>query len=149
MVMGNSSNKALLKKIDDHDGSKSLAEMSKLFAHYDKDKSGVLEGQEFKSLLDDLTEYFFAKVEAQHPGTHNKEQVWNWLKAWLDPNSDNRCEKFEMEANLKKLMERLQNLYDGLSVFMRQDTVHGCMSHLCRAASHVDTALAVTVFSLL
>ena len=54
--------------------------MSKLFVHYDKEKSGFQEGQEFKSLLRDLTEYFFAMVEAQHPGTHKKEQVWNWLK---------------------------------------------------------------------
>uniref|UniRef100_A0A7S1FBS7 EF-hand domain-containing protein n=1 Tax=Noctiluca scintillans TaxID=2966 RepID=A0A7S1FBS7_NOCSC len=103
--MGNVSNRELMKRIDDEDGVKMLQAVDQLFANYDSDKSGVLEGQEFNKLLDDLTLYFYEKCEAKEPGTHSRREIWNWLKRWLDTNADDRCERHELEANLKKLMD--------------------------------------------
>eukprot|EP01003_Olkasia_polycarbonata_P002635 NODE_1559_length_523_cov_1203.012658_g1482_i0.p1 GENE.NODE_1559_length_523_cov_1203.012658_g1482_i0~~NODE_1559_length_523_cov_1203.012658_g1482_i0.p1 ORF type:complete len:113 (-),score=35.83 NODE_1559_length_523_cov_1203.012658_g1482_i0:154-492(-) len=103
MGMGGNAASAL-KKIDAADGKgdkKAEKEIEKLFAKFDKDKSGQLEGAEFQNLLNEMTKYVHKQMEALAPGDqYEEEAIRGWIQQWMDPSKDGKCSLAEMKAGI-------------------------------------------------
>eukprot|EP01004_Peranema_trichophorum_P000969 NODE_11107_length_472_cov_18.280802_g10452_i0.p1 GENE.NODE_11107_length_472_cov_18.280802_g10452_i0~~NODE_11107_length_472_cov_18.280802_g10452_i0.p1 ORF type:complete len:130 (-),score=36.67 NODE_11107_length_472_cov_18.280802_g10452_i0:81-413(-) len=93
----------LLAKIDAASGSAD-AEVERLFALLDKDKSGQLEGAEYKQFMELASDYL-EKDLAKAGIKRDKISLSLVLTKWLDPNHDGKISLAEIKANLKKILD--------------------------------------------
>eukprot|EP01003_Olkasia_polycarbonata_P000576 NODE_1117_length_603_cov_732.920578_g1043_i0.p1 GENE.NODE_1117_length_603_cov_732.920578_g1043_i0~~NODE_1117_length_603_cov_732.920578_g1043_i0.p1 ORF type:complete len:110 (-),score=44.93 NODE_1117_length_603_cov_732.920578_g1043_i0:148-477(-) len=99
---------SLLKKIDagKEGDAKTDKALDKLFNTYDKDKSGLLEGEEFSKLLNDVSKYVHDEVEAMAAGDqYDEEAVRAWVTQWMDPSGDGKCSLAEMKKGLQVVLD--------------------------------------------
>merc|ERR1711862_1094892 len=96
-----------MKAIDDtEDQNKIKSNIDRLFAIYDKDKSGELGGDEFFALLNDLSAYIEAEVEKAEKGDqYSKEDIREWCKRYMDKNGDGKVSKQERMDGIKPLLD--------------------------------------------
>eukprot|EP01013_Petalomonas_cantuscygni_P030899 TRINITY_DN5698_c0_g1_i1.p1 TRINITY_DN5698_c0_g1~~TRINITY_DN5698_c0_g1_i1.p1 ORF type:complete len:104 (+),score=8.01 TRINITY_DN5698_c0_g1_i1:1-312(+) len=100
--MGASAGK-LLASIDSGKGNVG-GEVDKLFDLLDKDKSGVLEGKEYQSFMDEATKYMLGDLKkAGH--NYDEPTIRAWLKQWIDANGDGKITRAELKANLKAVLD--------------------------------------------
>jgi len=94
---------SVLQRIDQqHGGAHNYVD--KLFRQYDRDHSGVLEGHEYHSLINDVTTYMLDDFHKQ--GRHyDRHTVQGWVQHSLDPNHDGRITRRELEYNLKRVLD--------------------------------------------
>merc|ERR1712129_57051 len=103
---GKGSPKQLLKQIDDDEKGEWKEIAEKIFEEIDKDKSGALEKEEYKSVMELLTAHAEKKYDwcgIDTPGL--KELIQTNLYADLDPDSDGKITKEEFVENVKKFLD--------------------------------------------
>jgi len=78
--------------------------VDRLFHTYDRDGSGMLEGQEAQMLIDGVTEYVIQHLRREG---HNFEYaaVRTWVQHTLDSNNDGRLSRNELHCNLKVVLK--------------------------------------------
>eukprot|EP00669_Euglena_mutabilis_P006959 TRINITY_DN239_c0_g1_i1.p1 TRINITY_DN239_c0_g1~~TRINITY_DN239_c0_g1_i1.p1 ORF type:complete len:121 (-),score=43.42 TRINITY_DN239_c0_g1_i1:193-522(-) len=100
---GGHSHHSALQRIDQQHGG-ALNYVDKLFTQYDRDRSGVLEGHEYQSLINDVTDFMVEDFRRQ--GHHyDRHVVHGWVQHSLDPNRDGRITRRELENNLKRVLD--------------------------------------------
>eukprot|EP00992_Anisonema_acinus_P000686 TRINITY_DN10250_c0_g1_i6.p2 TRINITY_DN10250_c0_g1~~TRINITY_DN10250_c0_g1_i6.p2 ORF type:complete len:104 (+),score=46.43 TRINITY_DN10250_c0_g1_i6:59-370(+) len=93
----------MLKSIDG-DNKGTDKEIDKLFGMLDKDDSGVLTGDEYKTFFDEATKYMLADLKkAGHD--YDDDTIRGWLQQWIDPNRDGKITKMELHRNLKAVLD--------------------------------------------
>jgi len=93
----------LLRQIDDHTGNCDKL-IDELFKRLDKDNSGFIEGQEYDTFLDEVTEYMLKDFK-NLGHTHDKITLRRWAKEWLDPNRDGKISHKELKTNIKRVLD--------------------------------------------
>ena len=93
----------LLKAVDAGKGNCDK-QIDELFKKLDKDKSGVLEGKEYETFLDEATKYMLADLKkAGHD--YDDPTIRAWVKQWIDRNGDGKITLNELRANLKAVLD--------------------------------------------
>merc|ERR1712129_610105 len=98
---GKGSPKQLLKQIDNDEKGEWKETAEKIFEEIDKDKSGVLEKEEYKSVMELMT----AHAEKKYQGFVDRETIQVVLWARLDPDRDGKITKEEFLENVKKILD--------------------------------------------
>eukprot|EP01006_Ploeotia_vitrea_P031929 TRINITY_DN64215_c0_g2_i1.p1 TRINITY_DN64215_c0_g2~~TRINITY_DN64215_c0_g2_i1.p1 ORF type:complete len:120 (-),score=29.12 TRINITY_DN64215_c0_g2_i1:119-433(-) len=93
----------LLKKIDEgkEGDAKTDKQIEKLFAAYDKDGSGNIDGDEYQKFLGDVTKY----VRGELGDEYDEEAIRSWLKQWLDPNGNCKINMVELRGGICKVLD--------------------------------------------
>eukprot|EP00669_Euglena_mutabilis_P006962 TRINITY_DN239_c0_g2_i4.p1 TRINITY_DN239_c0_g2~~TRINITY_DN239_c0_g2_i4.p1 ORF type:complete len:123 (-),score=43.93 TRINITY_DN239_c0_g2_i4:179-508(-) len=100
---GQHSHHSVLKRIDAQHGS-ATNYVDKLFSQYDRDGSGVVSGQEYHALINDVTDYVQEDLKKQ--GHHfERHEVHSWVQHSLDSNRDGHITRRELENNLKRVLD--------------------------------------------
>jgi len=89
--------------VDSARGSAS-SDIDKIFAKFDTDKSGEIEGEELENFMNELCKYL--DKDLKNSG-HNYDMrtINDWAKQWVDPNNDGKITLLEMKDNLKALLD--------------------------------------------
>eukprot|EP00992_Anisonema_acinus_P009632 TRINITY_DN5830_c0_g1_i1.p2 TRINITY_DN5830_c0_g1~~TRINITY_DN5830_c0_g1_i1.p2 ORF type:complete len:120 (+),score=43.00 TRINITY_DN5830_c0_g1_i1:70-429(+) len=93
-----------LAKIDELEGADADKLIDKLFDELDKDKSGVLDGEEFQHFLSEAAKYMQRDL-AKQGRQYDVDTLRCWIKQWIDPNGDGKVSRAEMKVNLKGILD--------------------------------------------
>mmetsp|Transcript_18516 Transcript_18516/g.41947 ORF Transcript_18516/g.41947 Transcript_18516/m.41947 type:complete len:116 (-) Transcript_18516:89-436(-) len=108
--VGDKDPKELLKSIDKAKGAKWQKEAEALFEKYDADKSGVLQGAEFKNVLKDLSDHVIKEYEETWAGMDvpwSKEDIKRNIEIDLDSDHDGEITKEEFMKNIKTIVDQI------------------------------------------
>eukprot|EP00448_Togula_jolla_P036474 CAMPEP_0170621574 /NCGR_PEP_ID=MMETSP0224-20130122/28671_1 /TAXON_ID=285029 /ORGANISM="Togula jolla, Strain CCCM 725" /LENGTH=145 /DNA_ID=CAMNT_0010947837 /DNA_START=68 /DNA_END=503 /DNA_ORIENTATION=- len=117
--MGNLTPSQLLVRIDmadKEDPSKCQNLIESLFKKFDKDNSGMLEGEEFKQLVLEIYGYVVEEMkvkfkdagsdaEGVHLHPSNLEAIQNWIRSTMDPSGSGKCSLDQLKATIKTIVD--------------------------------------------